>query len=51
VSEIVLKDQGHHIRVTMNRTGHEPNGTACETLDILLDRSAQIKELLLNPVK
>jgi hypothetical protein len=53
VSQIVLRDHGHPIRVTMNSqtSGQEETGTACETVAVRLDHSAQIKELLLNPVR
>jgi len=53
VSQIVLKDHGHPIRVTLSSqaSGQEPNGTDCETLDVVLDRSSRIKEILLNPVR
>lgn len=52
ISQIVLKDRGEPIRVTMNsQTGGEDNGTACETAGVRLDHSAHIAELLLNPVK
>ena len=52
VSQIVLKDRGQPIRVTMNsQTGAEENGTACETVGVRLDQSAHIAELLLNPLR
>ena len=47
--EIVLKDRGQPIRVTMN-SGAEDNGTACETAGVRLDHAAHIAELLLNPL-
>lgn len=50
VSQIVLKDYGRPIRVTM-QAGPDNNGTPCETLDVRLDHTARIKELWLNPIK
>lgn len=52
VSQIVLKDRGQPIRVTMNslKFEQESNSPPFETLDVLLDHSSRIKELLLNPV-
>jgi DNA-binding response OmpR family regulator len=49
IAQIVLRDRGQPIRVTMN--SHEENGTACETVDVRLDRFAQIKELMLDPIR
>ncbi|MFL6514372.1 MAG: response regulator [Chthoniobacterales bacterium] len=49
IAQIVLRDRGQPIRVTMN--SHEQNGTACETVDVRLDRFAQIKELMLDPIR
>lgn len=53
ISQIVLKDRGRPIRVTMNSPagGQEENGTACEAVSVRLDHSARIAELLLNPVR
>jgi DNA-binding response OmpR family regulator len=53
IAQIVLKDRGQPIRVTMNShsSGQEENGTACETVDVRLDRFAQIKELMLDPIR
>jgi hypothetical protein len=49
VAQIVLKSRGLPIRVTIN-SGNGDSGTACETVDVLIDHSARLKELLLNPV-
>jgi DNA-binding response OmpR family regulator len=49
ISQIVLRDRGRPIRVTMN-SGNEDNGTACETVGVRLDHSAHIAELQLNPL-
>ncbi|HJT80699.1 MAG TPA: response regulator, partial [Chthoniobacterales bacterium] len=52
ISQIVLKDRGQPIRVTMNsHPGAEENGTACEAVGVRLDQAAHIAELLLNPVR
>ena len=50
LSQLVLKNRGRPIRVTLNSGIHEENGTACETVAVRLDHTAQIKELLLTPV-
>jgi hypothetical protein len=41
------------LRVSLNSQpgAQEQNGTKCETLDVRLDHSAHIVELLLNPLR
>ena len=53
VSQIVLKDRGRPIRVTLSAqpSGSEQNGSVCETVAVRLDHAARISELLLTPVK
>jgi hypothetical protein len=53
VSQLVLKDRGEPLRVSLNSQpgAQEQNGTKCETVDVRLDHSAHIAELLLNPLR
>jgi len=53
ISQLVLKTRNNTVRVTLNpqSSGQESSGTKCETLAVHLDHSAQITELLLNPIR
>jgi len=48
----VLKTRNSTVQVTLNpqAAGQENAGTKCESLSVHLDHSAQITELLLQPV-
>ncbi len=53
VSQLVLKTRSNAVQVTLNpeAAGQANTGTKCETLSVNLDHSAQITELLLNPIR
>ena len=53
VSQLVLKNRSNTVQVTLNpqAAGQESSGTKCETLAVNLNHSAQITELLLNPLR
>jgi hypothetical protein len=53
IAQLVLKNRTNTVRVTLKSqaAGQEETGTKCETLSVRLDNSAQIAELLLNPIR
>jgi hypothetical protein len=53
VSQLVLKNRGNKVRVTLNShgAGQEETGATCEILSVRLDHSGKIVELLLNPIR